>query len=301
MSESMFDTFRRSISAVNGGVTRRDRVRFAVLYASLGAIAGVAVGMAIAERGGGLQGLLRKLGRGRPGGSGSLSGRYRDSSGWGADDPPTDVFDGYDDDDSELAPESIAHMHVRSGGSSEGSVSRMSNRVRELRDRVLPRPGTEAGMSSESSRRGGFDREVPASATAERAVRTTPLRSLPDEAALEARVLEAFINDPILRERAIDICASGVGTIELTGWVRESGEIGHALTLAGGVPDVKTVIDRLAVRGGAPARDHSGSRYAGPPPAAALRGSSPMKGPSSAAAAQEAPALAPDSGSMRAD
>ena len=296
MSESMFDTFRRTASAVNRGETRRDRVRFAVLYASLGAVAGVAVGMAIAERGGGLQGLRRKFGRGGLGGDNSKD--YRDSTGWSADDPPTDVFDGFDDD-SELAPESIAHMHVRSAGS--GAGSRMSERVRELRDRMLPARGTESEMSAAGSpRRGGFDQEVPASATAERAVRTTPLRSLPDEAALEARVLEAFINDPILRERAIDICASGVGTIELTGWVRESGEIGHALTLAGGVPDVKTVIDRLAVRGGAPARDHSGSRYAGPPPAAASRGARPIRN-SSSAGAQEMPPLPPDAGSMRAD
>ena len=36
---------------------------------------------------------------------------------------------------------------------------------------------------------------------------------------LEERVLEAFRNDPILSERAIDIGAIGEGIIELTGWV----------------------------------------------------------------------------------
>ena len=78
---------------------------------------------------------------------------------------------------------------------------------------------------------------------------------------LEERVLEAFRNDPILSERAVDIGAIDSGTIELTGWVRASSEIGHALTLARGVPGVDAVIDRLAVRGVEPRRDHSTTNY----------------------------------------
>jgi hypothetical protein len=80
----------------------------------------------------------------------------------------------------------------------------------------------------------------------------------PDDTVLEERVLEAFHNDPILAERAIDIGAIGTGVIELTGWVQASWEIGHAVTLARGVPDVTTVVDRLAVRDGERRRDHSG-------------------------------------------
>src|SRR5919199_1518626 len=66
-------------------------------------------------------------------------------------------------------------------------------------------------------------------------------------AALEERVLEAFRNDPILSERAIDIGAVSDGVIELTGWVNEDDEAEHAVTLARGVPGVDTVINRLAV------------------------------------------------------
>ena len=55
--------------------------------------------------------------------------------------------------------------------------------------------------------------------------RTWPIAA-PDELTLEARVLEAFHNDPILRERAIDIGASRNGVIELTGWVQADSEIG---------------------------------------------------------------------------
>lgn len=66
-------------------------------------------------------------------------------------------------------------------------------------------------------------------------------------AELEERVLEAFRNDPILSERAVDIGAVGEGVIELTGWVRDESEGDHAVTLARGVPDVVTVVNRLAI------------------------------------------------------
>jgi hypothetical protein len=64
---------------------------------------------------------------------------------------------------------------------------------------------------------------------------------------LEERVLEAFNNDPILSERAIDIGAIGPGDIELEGWVDDNSEAEHAVTLARGVPGVKSVANRLMV------------------------------------------------------
>ncbi|MCC7055329.1 MAG: BON domain-containing protein [Gemmatimonadaceae bacterium] len=90
-----------------------------------------------------------------------------------------------------------------------------------------------------------------------------PLRTAPaertarapvtDEAALEARVLETFRNDPILVDRPIDIGAIGTGIIELTGWVDAHSEIRHATTLTRGTIGVHTVVNRLVVRGGTPA------------------------------------------------
>ena len=65
---------------------------------------------------------------------------------------------------------------------------------------------------------------------------------------LEERVLEAFINDPIMSERAVDIGALGEGIIELTGWVYTDDESDHAVTLTRGVPGVETVVNRLDVR-----------------------------------------------------
>src|SRR5437899_341972 len=55
---------------------------------------------------------------------------------------------------------------------------------------------------------------------------------------LEERVLEAFRNDPILSERAIDIGGIGEDTIELAGWVNTEEEADHAVVLARGVPGV---------------------------------------------------------------
>jgi BON domain len=64
---------------------------------------------------------------------------------------------------------------------------------------------------------------------------------------LEDRVLEAFRNDPILSERAVDIGSLGPGIIELAGWVQTEEESQHAVTLARGVPDVATVVNRITV------------------------------------------------------
>jgi BON domain len=64
---------------------------------------------------------------------------------------------------------------------------------------------------------------------------------------LETRVLEAFRNDPILSERAVDIGSIGDGIIELAGWVETEEEAEHAVTIARGVPDVDTVVNRMSI------------------------------------------------------
>ncbi|MEP7002593.1 MAG: BON domain-containing protein [bacterium] len=64
---------------------------------------------------------------------------------------------------------------------------------------------------------------------------------------LEEHVLEAFRNDPILAERALDIGGIGEATIELAGWVTTEEEAEHAVTIARGVPGVQTVLNRIAI------------------------------------------------------
>jgi hypothetical protein len=67
------------------------------------------------------------------------------------------------------------------------------------------------------------------------------------DADLEENVLEAFRNDPVLSERAIDIGSISDGVIELAGWVENDGEAQHAVTIARGVPGVDTVVNRIAI------------------------------------------------------
>lgn len=68
-----------------------------------------------------------------------------------------------------------------------------------------------------------------------------------EENGLEDHVLEAFRNDPILSERAIDIGGVGETGIELAGWVNTEEEALHAVTIARGTPGVETVINLIAI------------------------------------------------------
>jgi hypothetical protein len=84
---------------------------------------------------------------------------------------------------------------------------------------------------------------------------------------LEERVLEAFRNDPILGERAVDIGAVGAGIIELTGWVHDEDEAAHAVTLTRGTPGVDTVVNRLSIRSEEQEYAESARRYESGDPA----------------------------------
>ena len=78
---------------------------------------------------------------------------------------------------------------------------------------------------------------------------------------LEERVLEAYHNDPVLSERAIDIGAIDEGIIELTGWVYAASEAEHAVTVARGTPGVDTVLNRLTVRAEEDQLEDAAERY----------------------------------------
>lgn len=84
---------------------------------------------------------------------------------------------------------------------------------------------------------------------------------------LEERVLEAYTNDPILAERAVDIGAVGEGIIELSGWVNTEEESQHAVTVARGVPGVDTVVNRISIGDRERALDENARRVADGDPA----------------------------------
>jgi hypothetical protein len=69
----------------------------------------------------------------------------------------------------------------------------------------------------------------------------------PELEALDARVLEAFSNDPVLADRAVEIEDVGSGDIVLHGRVRNPREVKHAVTMARGVPGVTRVREKLKV------------------------------------------------------
>ncbi len=192
------------------------------LLVALGAITGLAVGAVIADRVGGLDGLLKKTSKRRlKGPSGELD---HDELGIAAAADHADVDHDYAEDEDGDAYAAADHDEFDDEDEDDDEDD-------------------TTDLATDSVAVDG--------------------RHVPDETELEERVLEAFHNDPILAERAIDIGAIGTGVIELTGWVQASWEIGHALTLARGVPDVTTVVDRLAVRDGEKRRDHSGRAYSG--------------------------------------
>ena len=160
------------------------------LYVALGALAGFAAGVVVAQQYGGISGLTAKI---------------RDRFG--------KITDGADDEEMQLD----AHAHDHQYDSDDD-------------DEEFDEEGEGSG---------------PLDATEE----------------LEERVLEAFRNDPILSERAIDIGAIDEGIVELTGWVNAEDESHTAVVIARGVPGVETVVNRLAVREDEDLFDELADRY----------------------------------------
>ncbi|HTE43964.1 MAG TPA: BON domain-containing protein [Gemmatimonadaceae bacterium] len=123
---------------------------------------------------------------------------------------------------------------------------------------VAQRVGGFSGLKSKLRRRKGAPAVEPAAdryAVADDTEDTDEFEDIEDDEleaeeydeTLEERVLEAFRNDPILAERAVDIGSIGEGTIELAGWVENEDESHHAVTIARGVPGVETVVNRIAI------------------------------------------------------
>lgn len=81
-------------------------------------------------------------------------------------------------------------------------------------------------------------------------------RGVPDEdalASLEDDVIDAFLEDPVLSERGIDVGCVGRGILELSGSVHSADEAERAVRLARRIDGVTTVVNRMEV-------DHDGRR-----------------------------------------
>ncbi|MEO7362673.1 MAG: BON domain-containing protein [Gemmatimonadaceae bacterium] len=210
--------------------SRRRRPRSSsCLLVALGALTGLAVGAVIADRVGGLDGLLKKTSGGR---------KKRLSSGFDHEEMALATAADHADVDHDYEDDAAAIQGTGFEYADEDEYDDDDDADEES----VPMSDDDDAEDDDADEGAGH---------------------VPDETELEERVLEAFHNDPVLADRAIDIGAIGTGVIELTGWVQASWEIGHAVTLARGVPDVTTVVDRLAVRDGEKRRDHSGKNYSG--------------------------------------
>ncbi len=166
------------------------------LYVALGALAGFAAGVVVAQQYGGFSGITAKI---------------RDRFG-------AAVEDADEEESNQLGAQAHDHDYVDGAEDDDG----------------------EDGMA--------FDEEDIEG-------------SLDPAEELEERVLEAFRNDPILSERAIDIGAIDEGILELTGWVNADDESHQAVVVARGVPGVETVVNRLAVRADEDLFDKLADRY----------------------------------------
>ena len=174
------------------------------------ALAGLAVGVLLAQRMGGISGVGSRV-----------RDRFDAARGRGRDDEPRGPM-GHDE--PEYGDEPLENSSSMSNANSNsGSGVPTASR------------GGSAGASA------GAPAGGPAG---------TPNTSGSDDdgEALEERVLEAFRNDPVLSERAVDIGAIGRGIIELTGFVQAEDESHNAVVLTRGVPGVVTVVNRLEVR-----------------------------------------------------
>jgi hypothetical protein len=130
-----------------------------------------------------------------------------------------------------LAGFAVGVVLAQKVGGLQGLSARVRERLRRDRDMDELEPGYDADEYEDAELAGDEDE----------------IEEDDELTALEQRVLEAYRNDPILSERAVDIGAVGEGVIELTGWVHEESEADHAVTLARGVPGVETIINRLTV------------------------------------------------------
>lgn len=202
-----------------------------VLLAAIGAVTGLALGVVIAERIGGLDGLRRIAGaaggrserRGGPDDSEYELGESGDTGNFGEVD--SDEFDEFEDN---LAPESISHLHLAA------AVDHRSN------------PRTNSGHAharQQWSGAGNHRRSGTPRWSAQQLSQSS--EAMADE--LEERILEAFRNDPILANRSVDISVTRPGEVELTGWLKTDREIGYAVAVTRGVPGVTAVANSLAV------------------------------------------------------
>src|SRR5687767_7408371 len=171
-------------------------------------------------------------------------------------------------EDEETSPRSALYIAIGAAAGFAAGVL-MAERFggfKGLTDRVRDTFGGGSGTEEEDFDYEGLDADDEFDPDFDDDFDTTTA-SLNGEEELEERVLEAFRNDPILSERAVDIGAVEDRIIELTGWVNSEEESHQAVAVARGVPGVETVVNRLAIRNEEDLFDDAAQRYENGDPA----------------------------------
>lgn len=182
----------------------------AVATLALGALAGFAVGVLVAQKAGGLSGIAAQVRR-----------RFADLD--ELDDEPARATGPVDEDEEALDEDAL------------------DEEAAEVEAAIEQEEREEAEAEAEAAREGEELEEEEAYGA--------------EAGELEERVLEAFEDDAVLGERAIDISAVADGVIELSGWVDSDAEVAHAEEVTSAVDGVRSVVNRLEVgeHGSAPA------------------------------------------------
>lgn len=202
-----------------------------VALVALSAVAGMAIGIALADRLGGRDVLQPTRSRRKP------SGWRNDRASNGMDrnrSPIAGTNELAEPDDDDLAPESITYLHIDGIGSvDEDDLDGCDNALDHYYGDQIPERWARQGNSNRYfTDKGASSHEVDDMSSQ----------------GLENRVMEVFKNDPLLSVSGIVVSPHGDGEVELAGQLATERERKYALAVTRGVPGVERVQDSIQIR-----------------------------------------------------
>lgn len=211
-----------------------------VALVAFSAMAGMAIGAALADRLGGRDVMQPTQSRRKPSGwrnDRTPNGTVRNRS------PISSPHELAEPDDDDLAPESITYLHIDGIGS--GDEDDMNGHGDDLdscdedldhycQDQIPETWPLQSNFNRDITGRGALSHEVDNMSSQ----------------GLEDRVMEVFKNDPLLSVSGIVVSPHGEGAVELAGQLATERERNYALAVTRGVPGVERVQDSIQVRAG---------------------------------------------------
>lgn len=198
---------------------------------ALSAMAGMAIGIALADRLGGRDVLQPTRSRRKP--SGWRNDRASNGTGRNRS-PISSPSELAEPDDDDLAPESITYLHIDGIGSvDEDDLDDYDDDLDHYYPDQIP---------EQWARQDNFNRYL-----ADKGASTHEVDAMSSQG-LEIRVMEVFKNDPLLSVSGIVVSPHGDGEVELAGQLATERERKYALAVTRGVPGVERVRDSIQIR-----------------------------------------------------